>query len=115
LVAGGKDDGVATPFGVLAGLVPATHAARLRATLESWRRRLGVDARDKPGQDASKLKATNNWTNFNFLFRNPLILLKPTQQNPNKSLEEFGKRTPKRWFLCAQRIAGGGPRLVDLA
>jgi hypothetical protein len=75
LVAGGKDDGVATPFGVLAGLVPATHAARLRATLESWRRRLGVDARDKPGQDASKLKATKQLDQFQFFVPQPIDIV----------------------------------------
>ncbi len=42
---------------VMAGLVPAIHAAPLDANLENLAQRLGVDGRDKPGHDAGEVAA----------------------------------------------------------
>ncbi|HEY3719321.1 MAG TPA: glycine--tRNA ligase subunit beta, partial [Roseiarcus sp.] len=46
----------ATPF-VMAGLVPAIHAAPLGADSESGMRRIDVDGRDKPGHDGEGMVA----------------------------------------------------------
>ena len=47
----GVDARISTAISVMAGLVPAIHAAPLPANSESFRRPHGVDGRDKPGHD----------------------------------------------------------------